>query len=89
MWLNIIGKRLSENTDATVELVGCVSDRGEEKNNMVLSRARAESVQAYFRYIWNIDPDRITVSARKLPELPSTGSVEEGRLEKPTGGDSF
>ncbi|MFA5903854.1 MAG: OmpA family protein [Desulfobacula sp.] len=79
--LNIVGKRLSENKEAVIALVGCTSDRGEEKNNLALSRARAENVQAYLRYIWNIDPERITVSARKLPELPSTSSVEEGRLE--------
>jgi outer membrane protein OmpA-like peptidoglycan-associated protein len=79
--LNIIGKRFSENTGASIELVGCVSDRGEEKNNLALSQARAEEVRAYFRYIWNIDPDRIKVSAQGLPEIPSTSSVEEGRLE--------
>ncbi len=79
--LNIIGKRLSETPEAKIELVGCVSDRGEEKNNLTLSRARAESVKSYLQYIWNIDPGRIIVTARKLPELPSTGSVEEGRLE--------
>ncbi len=79
--LNILGKRFSENTEASIKLVGCISDRGEEKNNLALSQARAEQVRAYFRYIWNIDPDRIKVSARKLPELPSISSVEEGRLE--------
>lgn len=79
--LNILGKRFAENTRASIELVGCVSDRGEEKNNLALSQARAEEVRAYFRYIWNIDPDRIKVSAQRLPELPSTSSVEEGRLE--------
>ncbi|MBU0465947.1 MAG: OmpA family protein, partial [Proteobacteria bacterium] len=79
--LNILGKRFSENTEASIEIVGCISDRGEEKNNLALSQARAEQVRAYFRYIWNISPDRINVSARKLPELPSTSSVEEGRLE--------
>jgi outer membrane protein OmpA-like peptidoglycan-associated protein/Mg-chelatase subunit ChlD len=79
--LNIIGKRFSENPQASIELVGCISDRGEEKNNITLSQARAEDVRAYLRYIWNIDPDRIKVSARKLPLLPSTSSVEEGRLE--------
>lgn len=79
--LNIIGKRFSENPEASIELVGCISDRGEEKNNIALSQARAEEVRAYFRYIWNIDPDRIKVRAQKLPKLPSTSSVENGRLE--------
>jgi len=79
--LNILGKRFSENTQAGIELVGCISNRGEEKDNLALSQARAEAVRAYFQYIWGIDPDRIKVSARKLPELPSTNSVEEGVVE--------
>jgi outer membrane protein OmpA-like peptidoglycan-associated protein len=79
--LNIIGKRLVENPEANVELVGCVSDKGEEKNNLTLSRARAESVKSYLQYIWNIDPGRLIVTARKLPEIPSTSRVQEGVVE--------
>lgn len=79
--LNIIGKRLTENPGATIGLVGCISDRGPEKNNITLSRARAESVKSYLQYIWNIDPSRITITARKLPEKASTGNVEEARVE--------
>ncbi len=79
--LNIIGKRLSENPEAVIELVGCVSDRGEEKNNITLSRARAESVRSYLQYVWNVDPGRMNVNARKLPEKASTGNVEEARVE--------
>lgn len=79
--LNIIGKRFSENTEASIELVGCISNRGEEKNKIALSQARAEEVRAYFRYIWGIDSDRIKVTARKLPEVPSTNVVEEGWVE--------
>lgn len=79
--LNIIGKRFSENQDASIELVGCISNRGEEKNNIALSQARAEEVRAYLRYIWGIDSDRIKVTARKLPAIPSTNSAEEGVVE--------
>jgi len=79
--LNIIGKRFSENQEASIELVGCISNRGEEKNNIALSQARAEEVRAYFRYIWGIDSDRIKVTARKLPAIPSTNSVEESVVE--------
>lgn len=79
--LNIIGKRLVENPEANVELVGCISDKGEEKNNLTLSRARAESVKSYLQYIWNIDPGRLIATARKLPEIPSTGRVQEGIVE--------
>jgi outer membrane protein OmpA-like peptidoglycan-associated protein len=79
--LNIIGKRLTENPEATIELVGCIRDQGPERNNLTLSQARAESVKSYLQYLWNIDPARMTVTARKLPEKPSTGSVEEARVE--------
>lgn len=79
--LNIIGKRLSENPEASVELVGCISDQDEEKNNLTLSRARAESVKSYLQYVWGISPDKMTVTARKLPEKPSTGRVKEGTVE--------
>lgn len=79
--LNIMGKRLTENPGATIELVGCISNRGPERNNLTLSRARAESVKSYLQYLWNIDPSRMTVTARKLPEKPSTGKVEEARVE--------
>ncbi len=79
--LNIIGKRLIENPKAAIELVGCISNKGTEKNNLTLSQARAESVKSYLQYLWNIDPARITVTARKLPEKPSTGKVEQARVE--------
>ncbi len=79
--LNIIGKRFIDNPDANMEIVGCISNRGKEKNKIALSQARAEEVRAYFRYIWGIDSGRIKVTARKLPAVPSTNSVEEGRVE--------
>jgi len=79
--LNIIGKRFLENPSASIELVGCISNRGKEKNRVALSQARAEEVRAYLRYIWGINPDRIKVTARKLPAVPSTNSVEKGRVE--------
>ncbi|MCP3901461.1 MAG: OmpA family protein [Desulfobacteraceae bacterium] len=79
--LNIIGKRFAENTEASIELVGCISDLGQEKNKIALSQARAEEVRAYFRYIWGIDSDRIKVTARKRPEVPSTNVVEKGWVE--------
>ncbi|MCK5097782.1 MAG: OmpA family protein, partial [Desulfobacteraceae bacterium] len=79
--LNITGKRLSENYDATITLTGCISNYGKEKNKVDLSKARAEEVKAYLKYIWGIDPDRIKVVARKSPLVPSTSRIEIGRLE--------
>jgi outer membrane protein OmpA-like peptidoglycan-associated protein len=79
--LNIIGSRLRENETAEILLVGCNSNHGEEKGRTDLSRARAESVKAYLRYVWGINQERIAVEARNLPRIPSTSRVEEGRAE--------
>ncbi|MFO8084870.1 MAG: OmpA family protein [Desulfobacterales bacterium] len=79
--LNIIGKRLQQNPEATIRLIGCNSNYGEEKGRTDLSRARAESVRAYLQYIWAIDPDRMEIIAGNLPEIPSTNRIEQGREE--------
>jgi outer membrane protein OmpA-like peptidoglycan-associated protein/Mg-chelatase subunit ChlD len=79
--LNVIGNRLSQNTNATIRIIGCNSDFGEEKGRTDLSRSRAESVRAYFQYIWSISPERMEVSARNLPEIPSTSRLDLGREE--------
>ncbi len=79
--LNIIGKRLIDNPDATIKIVGCNSNRGVEQGKTDLSRSRAEAIRAYLRYIWGIDSSRMAVEARNLPAVASTGSVEEGRAE--------
>ena len=79
--LNIVGKRLVENPDTGIKLVGCISDFGTEKGRIVLSRGRIEEIRSYLRNIWGIDPARIQVEERKLPAVPSTNRMEEGRLE--------
>lgn len=79
--LNIIGWRMKNIPDATILLVGCNSNIGEEKNRTDLSRSRAESVKAYLRYVWGIDPKRMSVEQRNLPEMPSTNRIPEGQAE--------
>ncbi len=79
--LNIIGRRLTDNPDAKITLVGCNSNKGAEKGNQTLSRSRAESIKAYLRYIWAIDPSRMDVKAQNLPTAPSTSYVPEGVAE--------
>lgn len=79
--LNIIGLRMRQHTDAVVSLVGCNSNVGQELGRNDLSRSRAESVQAYLRYVWGIDPGRMTVETRNLPEAPSTSRIPEGQAE--------
>jgi len=79
--LNIIGLRLRNHPQATIRLVGCNANVGEEKGNQALSRARAEGVKAYLQYIWGIDPARMAVEARNLPEVPTSGRTPEGHAE--------
>ena len=79
--LNIIGKRLNEHPDARVTIIGCNSNKGPEKGNLTLSRSRAESVRAYLRYIWGVNPSRMEVKAQNLPAVASTSYVPEGIAE--------
>jgi outer membrane protein OmpA-like peptidoglycan-associated protein len=79
--LDIIGRRLRNHPSAGVRLVGCNANSGEERGRLDLSRARAEAVKAYLQFIWGIDPERLEVEARHLPEVPSSGRSVEGREE--------
>ena len=84
--LNIFGKRLKDNPDEKVTLIGTNQDEGEEKNNIDLSRKRAESIKDYFVTVWNIDESRFKVQARNLPKQYSrsdtiTGLEENRRVE--------
>ncbi len=84
--LNIFGKRLKDNPDEKVTLIGTNQDEGEEKNNLELSKQRAESIRDYFVNIWDINSDRIRVQARNLPKQYSrsdtiTGLEENRRVE--------
>jgi outer membrane protein OmpA-like peptidoglycan-associated protein len=79
--LNIVGRRLRQNSDATITLVGCNSNTGDEAGRSDLSASRAESVRAYLRYVWGIAPERIAVESRNLPEAPSTSRLQEGQVE--------
>jgi outer membrane protein OmpA-like peptidoglycan-associated protein/Mg-chelatase subunit ChlD len=79
--LNIVGQRLRADSNARLRLVGCNANTGEERGRTDLSRGRAEAVKAYLQYIWGVDPARLNVEARNLPEIPSSGRTEEGRVE--------
>jgi len=79
--LNLLGKRLSENPDASITLIGCNANSGSEKGDKKLSTQRAEAVHAYLQTAWNIAPERITIEARNLPEAPSSSRLDEGRAE--------
>lgn len=79
--LNIVGKRMRENPDATLRLVGTNSNRGPEQNNTALSQSRAEAVRNYLRDVWSIPEGRLRVEARNLPETPSNNDIPDGIQE--------
>lgn len=79
--LNIVGKRLTDNPAATITLVGCNDNLGAEKGKKKLSIERAGAVKSYLESTWKIAPERITIEARNLPQLPSTSRSKEGQAE--------
>ena len=79
--LNILGKRMADNPEATITLVGCNSNSGVEKGNKALSSARAEAVRDYLQETWDIDPERLTIEVRNLPAMPSASRLEEGKAD--------
>ncbi len=92
--LNIIGKRLNENPENKIKIIGCNSNIREEKNNKELSRERAESVKSYFKDVWNINEDKMIIEARNLPDQESksdtiTGQEENMRVEIETFNDEI
>lgn len=84
--LNVVGKRLAENPQATITLVGCNADAGMEKDNRKLSRLRAEAVAGYLQDVWRITPERMELQDRNLPEQGTNArdekASEERRLEE-------
>jgi len=79
--LNIVGSRLRARPDITITLVGCNDNNGREYNNTGVSRARAETVQNYLTSIWGIDKNRIKITVRNLPIIPSSQGTSAGQAE--------
>ncbi len=84
--LNIIGFRLLEYPNAILNLKGYNSGVGPEKDNLLLSKNRAESIKDYLVNNWKIDENRIRREAGNLPKNYSnnddiTGIEENARVE--------
>ncbi|NTU59937.1 MAG: OmpA family protein [Deltaproteobacteria bacterium] len=79
--LNIVGRRLAADPGAKVTLVGCNDGTAEERRKKGLSAKRAEAVKSYLQTVWGIAPDRLSVEARGLPQLPSAARTREGEAE--------
>jgi len=79
--MNVIGRRLRDNPDASVTVIGCNSGSGQERGNRELSRRRAETVRNYLRDVWGIAERRLRVDTRDLPDNPSNVSDRDGQAE--------
>ncbi len=80
-YLNIIGLRMRNNPSTSITLTGTNSQDTSVEMSIDLSRQRAESVKKYLVEIWGIQPERIKVDARKLPENPTLPTTPEGIAE--------
>jgi outer membrane protein OmpA-like peptidoglycan-associated protein len=70
--LNIFARRLKDNPDLKIELIGCNADYGNEKGNLVLSRERAQSVRHHLVEVCGVNSAQITIQPHNLPDNPST-----------------
>jgi outer membrane protein OmpA-like peptidoglycan-associated protein len=73
--LNVIGKRLRDNSAATLRIVGCLGETltasSSDGSEATLARRRAETVQKYFQEVWGISPERLRIESRGLPRKPT------------------
>ncbi len=79
--LNIVGKRMVDNSTANLRLVGTNSNSSEEEGNTTLSQNRADEVKKYLVNSLGIEASRIITEARNLPENASNTKVEDGNAE--------
>lgn len=79
--LNIIASRAKKDTSVYLTIVGCNDNLNEEKNNLALSKLRAETVKKYFVETWQIDSNRIKIETKNLPGKPSNNTHALGQEE--------
>ena len=79
--LDLLGQRMRAKPEEKIQLTGTNGNEGKEKDNLALSRRRAESVAEYLVREWSIDRSRIQIEARNLPEYPSNSTYPGGREE--------
>lgn len=79
--LDVIGERLKDNPSMSITITGTNSNSGKERDDITLSKARAQAVASYLENTWGIAADRITIDQRNLPELPTNPVTNAGREE--------
>lgn len=78
--LNIIGQRAKE-SGANLVITGCNNDTGNEKNNLELSKQRANIVKNYFTDVWGISASKLTIKQRNLPKNAANNDNPDGKAE--------
>lgn len=79
--LNIIGKRLKDNPDKSIVIVGTNCNMDEERNNKQLSLDRANAVRDYLKNVWDVADNQMEIEARNLPKEASNNDEPGGREE--------
>lgn len=75
--LNIIALRMQQYPQSRLQIQGC-SLQDEDAN---IARQRAETIKAYLNERWNINPARIEISGRGLPQRASNMQTPYGIAE--------
>lgn len=79
--LNIVGQNMRQYPNARLSITGCNAGPSAETGGRGLSLARAEAIKRYLVEVWAIDADRLDVSERDLPAVPSNTATAEGAEE--------
>jgi outer membrane protein OmpA-like peptidoglycan-associated protein len=78
--LNVVGKRMQQNPDATLKLVGC-RDKSEDGLSDELSKRRSLVIKSYLVETWGIDAARISTEDRGMPTNASSSDDADGAAE--------
>lgn len=79
--LCIIADRMNNNPGSTITLTGTTSNTTAKELMQTLGDARANAVKEHLVSGFGIDPKRITVRSRLLPEIVSNPTTEDGQAE--------
>jgi len=79
--LNIVGKRMKENPNAKLKIVGTKSDDETNQNSSIIAIERAKSVQSYLVNNWKVNINRLELISAETPKKPSVGKTDESKEE--------
>ncbi|MBI5325469.1 MAG: OmpA family protein [Ignavibacteriae bacterium] len=81
--LDIIGSRMKQNPQSEITITGMSDGRELEtsEKRIDIANKRAHSVANYFINNWQIEPKRLKLKTREIPELATSTLYEEGYEE--------